>query len=80
MSATELLQQALELPENERASLARQLLLSLEDSVADEDWEAAWSAEIQARSAALEQGKTTARDWREALAAMQANLKNGRRP
>ena len=63
----DLIVQALQLPEPERASLARQLLLSLEPEDFDIDSEAAWAVEIEARLDAVAQGRFAAREWREAL-------------
>ena len=48
-----LLEQALELPDDERGKLALRLLRTLEpadgDDVGDAEWEAAWSKEIDRR-------------------------------
>jgi len=65
----------LELPEAERASLARQLLLSLEPPDLDSDNEAAWAAELEARIAAVEEGRFRAIDWRKALKRIRRSLK-----
>jgi putative addiction module component (TIGR02574 family) len=73
----ELLVQALRLPESERASMARQLLLSLEPEEPDCDVEAAWALEIEARANAIDQGRFSARDWREALAGIRQTLSRG---
>jgi putative addiction module component (TIGR02574 family) len=72
--ADELLSRALTLPEAERATLARQLLLSLEPDDFDADAEAAWVAELKARLARVKQGRFTARDWREAVADIRQSL------
>ena len=66
MSPTsDLFQQALALPEPDRAELAYQLLLSLDASDPDDDWAQAWAIELESRSAALQEGRASARDWRE---------------
>jgi putative addiction module component (TIGR02574 family) len=70
----DLFTQALKLPEPQRAALARQLLLSLEPDDFDEDSEAAWATELEARLAAIEQGKFEAKDWRESLAEIRQSL------
>jgi putative addiction module component (TIGR02574 family) len=75
--ASDLLAKALVLPEPERAELAHQLLLSLESDKVDPDHEAAWAAEIEARSATVEQGNATLIDWREALDQARRALKKG---
>jgi hypothetical protein len=62
----ELSKQALELPVPQRAALAHELLLSLEQET-DADSEAAWGEEIDARLERVEQGRYSATEWREAL-------------
>lgn len=61
----ELLKQALELPLDERAELAAELLESL--SEAEDDVEAAWAAEISRRVAAARAGELESTDWRQVL-------------
>jgi putative addiction module component (TIGR02574 family) len=73
-SVNEILTHALELPESERAALARQLLLSLEPEDFDLDSDVLWAAEIEARLALVERGQFTASDWRDALARVRDNL------
>jgi hypothetical protein len=77
MSMNELLQQALLLPEQERAALAHELLLSLPpgEEVSESEWEEAWAAEIKNRMERFDRGETTARDWREVLADIRTGLK-----
>jgi putative addiction module component (TIGR02574 family) len=58
----ELLNEALELPLDERAKMAAELLDSLQDSEADV--EAAWATEIKARVAAVRAGELKGTDWR----------------
>lgn len=77
MSLADLLPQVMQLPEEDRASLARQLLLSLEPEDHDADAEAAWAVELEARLAAIQQGRFSARDWREALADIRRSLRKG---
>jgi hypothetical protein len=68
--ATRILQEALELDANERAALAAELLVSLDD--ADEDVQKAWASEIERRSklALTERGD----DWRAVLNDIRANV------
>ena len=66
--------QALGLSSTERATLARDLLLSLESPDFDEDADSAWAAEIEARSAAFARGELTATPWRESVARMKEAL------
>jgi putative addiction module component (TIGR02574 family) len=58
-SAT-LLDQAMELPTNERAKLARELLRSL-DGTRDDNAESAWAAELERRVGASNDASAT--DW-----------------
>ncbi len=64
-SASELLKQALELPLDERAEVAAELLESLGD--AEDDVEAAWAIEIGRRVAAARAGELESTDWRQVL-------------
>ncbi len=60
--ANELLKQVLELPLDERAKMAAELLESLSD--AEEGVEEAWASEIRNRVAALRAGELESTDWR----------------
>ena len=64
-AARDLLNEALELPPDERARMAAELLESLHD--AEEDVEAAWAAEVQARVAAARAGELESTDWKTVL-------------
>jgi putative addiction module component (TIGR02574 family) len=59
------LDDALKLPEKDRAEVAAKLLDSL-DSDAEDEIVAAWAAEIQKRVDEIEQGKVKAIPWSEA--------------
>jgi putative addiction module component (TIGR02574 family) len=72
--------QALGLPEDERAALAKQLLLSLEPDDFDIDSEAAWAVEIEARLDVVERGGYAAQEWREALMEIRSRLSNSKGP
>lgn len=61
----DLLAAALELPLDERAEMAAELLESLQ--AAEEEVEAAWAAEIQQRVAAARAGELESTDWRTVL-------------
>ena len=63
----EVLNEALELSEEDRAKLARDLLASLETDDFDTDADSAWATEIEARSSAYAKGELAACDWRESL-------------
>jgi putative addiction module component (TIGR02574 family) len=61
----ELLSEALELPLDERAKMAAELLESLEE--AEADVEEAWAREIERRVAAARAGELASTDWRTVL-------------
>jgi putative addiction module component (TIGR02574 family) len=61
----ELLSEALELPLDERAKIAAELLESLEE--AEADVEEAWAREIERRVAAARVGELASTDWRTVL-------------
>jgi putative addiction module component (TIGR02574 family) len=63
-SSTKLLEDALKLKLPERAELAAELLASL-DGAADEDAEAAWTAEIERRAARARSGDDPGNPWPE---------------
>lgn len=63
-SATDILKQALELKEEERAELASLLIESL-DEPAEEGIEAAWAMEIERRMADLDSGSANTLSWNE---------------
>jgi putative addiction module component (TIGR02574 family) len=60
--ANELLKQVLELPLDERAKMAAELLESLSD--AEEGVDEAWASEIRSRVAAVRAGEFESTDWR----------------
>ena len=78
MSTSQLLDQVLALPADERARFARQILLSLDDEPADEDHEQAWEAEIVERARRLAAGETQGVDWRPAHQAMREKLRENK--
>jgi len=61
------------LPEQERAAITNELLLSLEEDF-DADCETAWAAEIERRMEAVDQGQFSAQPWREAIQAIRQSL------
>jgi len=61
----EILDQALELPAQDRAQLAAELLASLEPP-GDLDHEAAWAAEIERRARRVLAGESSSTPWEEA--------------
>lgn len=65
MDPKELLAEALQLPPEQRAALAGELIHSLDTQI-DEDAEAAWSAEIRRRLDRLDSGLAKTVPWSEA--------------
>jgi hypothetical protein len=70
--------QALGLAAKQRAALAHDLLVSLEDDEPDADAASAWAEEIETRSEAYATGQVEAFDWRESLARSKAALEQER--
>ncbi len=75
--ATELLQKALSLSDEERAELACSLIDSL-DATVDEGVEAAWDEEIARRIHELDSGKVKTIAWDEVRDRISAKLKHGK--
>jgi putative addiction module component (TIGR02574 family) len=63
-AAKEIVEAAVQLPEDERVQVVEQLLASLEPE-ADSDVDAAWAAEIQRRSDEIKQGIVRPVLWEE---------------
>jgi putative addiction module component (TIGR02574 family) len=68
-----ILQEALNLPEEERAEVAARLLESLEEAM-DRDVDEAWAAEIERRCVALDSGEAVTSDWDEVRRRIEAEL------
>jgi len=68
----ELLSEALELPLDDRAKMAAELLESLDAT--ESDVEAAWAAEIARRVTAARAGDLESTDWRTALARVEKDV------
>lgn len=73
IDSTTLLEQALGLPEHERAKIAARLLESL-DQETQSDVDAAWAAEIERRCAAVDAGTLATRDWRDVRARIEREI------
>lgn len=73
MSATELLQRALELPEDERTELAHQILQSVKSGPDNPEWLLAWTDEIDRRLGDTA-GDLQATEWEDAIARMRQSL------
>ena len=72
--SSEILTNALELPEADRAELARRLLLSLDPAPFDPETDERWRAEIEARLTALDGGTAIVSDWQDAAAGIRKAL------
>jgi small-conductance mechanosensitive channel len=70
-----LLQEALELPLEERAKMAAELLESLQE--AEEQVESAWASEIEKRVAAARAGELASTDWRTVLDRVEREVLGG---
>ena len=68
------LDEALKLPEQERARLASELLASL-DGEAEDGVEAAWAAEVEKRKGEVERGEARLVPWEQVKADVTAALK-----
>jgi len=75
-TAESLLQQALTLPEEDRAEIATRLIASLDADSREsrQDVEEAWAAEIERRCEALDAGATTTRSWTEVRRRIETDL------
>ncbi len=79
----QVLEQALRLPQRERAALVAELLRTLDDEgdegLTQEEWEKAWAAEIDRRVSEIREGKAELIEGDEALKRVRAGLKPTRR-
>jgi putative addiction module component (TIGR02574 family) len=73
IDTTTLLEQALQLPEHDRAKLAARLLESLDDHAQNEVDEA-WAAEIERRCAAVDAGTLATSDWKDVRARIEREI------
>jgi putative addiction module component (TIGR02574 family) len=73
IDTTTLLEQALSLPEHERAKIAVRLLESL-DEAAQSDVDAAWAIEIERRCAAVDAGALATSDWKDVRARIEREI------
>ena len=69
---------ALRLPPEGRATLAKQLIESLETEASCEDAESAWREEIEVRAESLARGEATADDWQISIARVRRALSEAR--
>jgi putative addiction module component (TIGR02574 family) len=71
----ELLQQALELPTDDRLALAAELLESVEGPE-DPEWAEAWAAELDRRVKELDAGRVTGIPWEQVKSDMLGRLRS----
>lgn len=68
-------QLAFQLSAEDRAALASELIVSLDDGPPDPDAAALWAAEIERRAEAYARGEVTAEDAREGLERLKERLR-----
>jgi putative addiction module component (TIGR02574 family) len=78
MSRNAVLAQALQLPPEERADVAKRLIASLDDP-ADGDVEAAWLAEVERRLQDVDRGTAKFEPWEVVRARIATRLRTNRR-
>jgi putative addiction module component (TIGR02574 family) len=78
MTTSQVRELALGLPLKDRATLARELIDSLESEIPDPGLEDAWVDEMEARAEALERGEAKADDWQVSLERVRQRLREGR--
>jgi putative addiction module component (TIGR02574 family) len=78
MSRNAVLAQALQLPPEERADVAKRLIASL-DEPADGDVEAAWLAEVERRLQDVDRGTAKFEPWEVVRARIATRLRTNRR-
>ena len=79
IAAQQILTQALQLPANERAKMAHELLVSLESEPIEEGYDAAWEQELVARVKQIDEGTAELVDWREAQEEIRKKLREKNR-
>ena len=70
---TTLLEQALSLPEHDRAEIANRLLESLDPDV-QQGVDEAWAEEIERRCAAVDAGTLATSDWKDVRARIERDI------
>jgi putative addiction module component (TIGR02574 family) len=70
----ELTAQAMSLPADQRAQLARRLILSLESPDYDADADQLWGREIEQRLAAIDRGEVEPLEWRASIDRIRQSL------
>jgi putative addiction module component (TIGR02574 family) len=78
MTVAEIRKTVLSLPEDERAALAHDLLVSLDGSTADLGADALWASEMERRAREVAEGKATLIDADDVHAELAARLRQRR--
>jgi hypothetical protein len=73
----QILDAALQLPDEERELLVDELKATLHGGFATEEVEQAWASEIKRRSQEIDSGKAALRDWDDARDEILAELRGG---
>lgn len=79
IAAQQILTQALQLPADERAKMAHELLLSLESEPIEEGYDAAWEQELVSRVKQIDEGTAELLDWRDAQEEIRKKLREKNR-
>ena len=79
MIADDLLKVALNLSKEDRAELARQLIVSLESGQSDADSDELWKAEIERRLAEVDRGEVKLIEWHDSVQRIREMLEEQRR-
>ena len=73
----QILEAALQLPDEEREQLVDELKATLHSGFATEEVEQAWASEVERRLQEIDSGKAGLRDWDEARDEILAELRGG---
>jgi putative addiction module component (TIGR02574 family) len=74
LERNEILEQALKLPDSDRAAIAEELLSSLDGEEPDAEVELAWQKEVARRLSDLESGRARTVPWEKVYADLRASL------
>ncbi len=80
MTAEQILDSALNLPDDQRAMIAERLFQSLDQETFTEDVADAWRGEIQRRLEQVQSGSVKGRPWEEVRAELDRKLNELRNP
>lgn len=80
MTIDEIRIRMMDLPVEDRAQLARELLLSLDGSELQNDLDLAWLKEVKRRADSVARGEMRLIDWQDSIARIEAALAERRKP